>query len=63
MKTQKFKKKKSQKPVLITFKIDEWDLEQIKMNAKKYCFGSLSAWIRYSAQWYKPLIISQEKSK
>jgi hypothetical protein len=37
-----------------SFKSDDWDWEQIRIQAEKYAEGNVSAWIRYAARVFKP---------
>lgn len=39
---------------LITLRINEWDLSQLRVKAEKYAEGNLSAWLRYCGRMYNP---------
>lgn len=48
------RKKQKSELILITMKIGDWDLDQVKRKAEKHSEGNLSAWIRYAARMYTP---------
>jgi predicted DNA-binding ribbon-helix-helix protein len=46
--------KEKKKFTLVNFTIPEDDLARLRLDAKKYCLGNLSGWIRYCCLNYRP---------
>lgn len=47
-------KPKSTKPILVPIKIPPPQLKALKVQAKKYAEGNLSAWLRHAGLRYRP---------
>lgn len=53
-KKSKQPKQKGAKPILVPIKIPPTQLRALKLQAKKYADGNLSAWLRHAGLRYRP---------